>query len=232
VPLDFLPHRHVQLINPEMKHSMKFAALAALVACSIDAFAVTDPSNSFLPSFTGAHVGALELLEADVTFDAGADTFELHATTNGPIADSANAAYIFGFNRGGTANTPFVSIGEPGVSFNETVLLRSNGTGTVGTSAVASVVQGNDISATISAALLPSNGLAPADFTWALWSIDSSIAGLARNAEFLPDANIQVAAAVPEPTTNALMLAGLAAVGYAVWRRKALGRASETAVFG
>jgi len=192
--------------------------MAAMFIAATNAHAVTDPAGDFLASLTGAHSGALDILSADVTFDPTADTFLLHAETAGPIADLSSAAYVFGFNRGGTANSPFASIGEPGVSFNATAVLSANGTGKVGASAIPVTIAGYDIRAVVPASLLPSNGLDAKDYTWALWSIDSSIAGLPRNADFAPDASIQVAA-VPEPETYAMMLAGLGVLGFVARRR-------------
>jgi hypothetical protein len=202
-----------------MKHALRFLAIAATIAAATSAHAVSDASNDFLASFTGVHVGALDILSADVSFDPTANNFRLHAHTAGSIAGVTGAAYVFGFNRGGTANSPFGTIGAPGVSFNATATLRSNGTGAVGATAVPTTIAGNDIFGTVSASLLPPNGFAAKDFTWALWSIDSTIAGLPRNADFGPDANIRVAV-VPEPETYALMAAGLAMLGVVARRRR------------
>lgn len=186
-----------------------------------NANAVTDPRGDFLPTFTGSHDPALDILSANVTFDPAHSDFLLQATTAGPIAGVNGAAYVFGFNTGGTANTPFLSIGEPGVAFNATAVLKSNGTGTVGTTAVAAEILGDEISATVPASLLPSHGFADQNFTWALWSIDSNITGLARNADFAPDANIGVSA-VPEPANLALLVAGLGLLTFVGRRRSVL----------
>jgi hypothetical protein len=96
--------------------------------------------------------------------------------------------------------------------------MRANGTGAVGANAFAVSVVGDEIFGTLSASLLPSNGSTPDHYTWALWSINSTITGLPRNADFAPTANISVAV-VPEPETYALMLAGLGAVGVVARRR-------------
>ncbi len=202
-----------------MKHFLRpcFAALA-VVGLAANAYAVTDPQGDFLPSFTGNHNAALDILSADVSFDPAHDDFLLQATTAGPIAGVNGAAYVFGFDTGGTASTPFVAIGEPGVAFNATAVLKSNGTGTVGTTTVATRVVGDEIFATVPTSLLPSHGLADQDYTWALWSIDSNIAGLPRNADFAPDANIGVSA-VPEPANIALLASGLGLLGFVARRR-------------
>jgi hypothetical protein len=65
----------------------------------------------------------------------------------------------------------------------------------------------------VAASVLPSTGFEPRDFTWALWSVDTQSQGNFRNADFAPSANLQVAA-VPEPETYALMLAGFSVLGF------------------
>ena len=202
-----------------MKHLLRPLSVAlAAIGLAANAHAVTDAPGDFLSSFTGHPAAALDILSADVTFDAAHDTFLLRATTAGPIAGVNGAAYVFGFNTGGTANTPFATIGEPGVAFNATAVLKASGTGAVGTTAVATRIVGDEIFATLPASLLPSHGLADADYTWALWSIDSTIAGLPRNADFAPDANIRVSA-VPEPANLALLASGLGLIGFVARRR-------------
>jgi hypothetical protein len=194
--------------------------LIAVTTASFGAHAnaVADPQGDFLPSFSGSRNAALDLLSADVTFDASNNQFLLQASTAGQISGANGAAYVFGFDTGGKANTPFTTIGEPGVAFNETVVLKADGTGTVGTTPVYAHVVGDQIFATVSAALLPSHGFADADYTWALWSIDLNISGLPRNADFAPDANVGVSA-VPEPGNVALLAAGLGLLQFVSRRR-------------
>jgi len=201
-----------------MSHLVRTLFVAAGLAAASNAFAVADPRGDFLSSFTGQHVGALDILSADVTFDAARDAFLLHATTAGPIAGTNGAAYVFGFNLGGTTKTPFVSIGEPGVSFSSVVTLQASGTGATTGTAVSTRVSGDDIFATVPAALLPSGGVSDANATWSLWSVDTTVAGLARNADFAPDGQIRVSA-VPEPAPVALMGAGLGLLLIAARRR-------------
>lgn len=201
-----------------MHSPLRLLAAAAALGLASQAHAVTDASSDFLASFTGAKVAALDILQADVSFDALANRFLLHASTAGAIADKPGIAYVFGFHRGGTANAPFGPIGFPDVLFNATAVLRSNGTGAVGANPITATIAGNDIFGTVSASLLPGNGFAPQDYQWALWSIDTRIAGLARNADFAPHASIPVAA-VPEPETYAMLVAGLLLVG-AITRRR------------
>jgi hypothetical protein len=192
---------------------------AAGLAAAANAFAVTDASGDFLASFTGQHDAALDIVWADVAFDAAHNDFVLRARTAGPIAGT-HAAYVFGLDLGGTPKKPFASIGEPGVAFTSAITLASNGTGAVAGTAIATHVHGDEIDAIVPAALLPTIGIADTDVTWALWSIDSTVTGLARNADFAPDGDIRVSA-VPEPAPIASMLAGLGLLGFAARRRQA-----------
>jgi len=202
-----------------MKHLLRSSFVAlAVIGLTANASAATDPRGDFLHSFTGNHGAAFDILAADVTFDPAHDTFLLQATTAGPIAGVNGAAYVFGFNTGGAANTPFAAIGEPGVAFNATAVLRSNGTGTVGATSVTTRIVGDEIFATLPASLLPSNGFADQDYRWALWSIDSNVTGLPRNADFAPDASVRVSA-VPEPANLALLAAGFGLLGFVARRR-------------
>lgn len=192
-----------------------------LLAASAGAHATTDAAGDFLASFTGTPVAALDIRAADVSFDAAANSFVLHAMLDGPVAGAAGAAYVFGFDRGGAVNQPFSAIGFPDVRFNATVTLRADGTGTVGSTPVVTAIAGNHIFGVVSASLLPSNGLLPANYSWALWAIDSRISGAPRNADFAGFGNFAVATAVPEPQTLALMLAGITVLGGLARRRGA-----------
>jgi hypothetical protein len=195
----------------------KTLAVAAL-ALAANAHAVTHVSGDFQAAYTGSRDAAFDVLAADVSFNAATNEFVFSTTAAGAIAGVNGAAYVFGLNAGGTANAPFASVGLPGAVFNRTVTLRANGTAGVGATPITEQIVGNQIFTTVSASLLPSRGLAPKDYTWTVWSIDSNVAGLGRLADFAPDANINVTA-VPEPATYGMLLGGLGLLGMVARRR-------------
>ncbi len=205
-----------------MKKLLQTTLALAALALTANAHAVTDLSGDFLAGYTGSRDAAFDVLSADVSYNAGTNEFVFSTTAAGAIAGVNGAAYVFGLNAGGTANAPFTSVGLPGAVFNRTVTLRANGTAGVGATPITEQIVGNRIFTTISASLLPSNGLAFKDYTWTVWSIDSNVSGLGRLADFAPDANINVTA-VPEPATYGMLLAGLGMLGV-VARRRARGQ--------
>jgi hypothetical protein len=201
-----------------MKKLLLQAIALAGFAAAANAYAVTDAANDFLSVYTGSRDAAFDVLSADVAYNASTNEFVFRTTTAGPIAGVAGAAYVFGLDVGGSTNAPFASVGLPGVTFNSTVTLRADGTGSAGANAVSTHIVGNQIFSTVSASLLPSKGLAPKDYTWTVWSIDSRVTGLGRLADFAPNANITVSA-VPEADTYAMLLAGLGMLGMVARRR-------------
>jgi hypothetical protein len=151
---------------------------------------------------------------------------------SGNIGGSANALYVWGVNRGaGTAG--FAANGFDGVRFDRVVLVRPDGTGAVGASALpagAITISGKTISAVVSGSLLPSTGFGKLDYTWNLWPRDISFAGFAAIADFAPDNSnfTSTAGVVPEPTALALWGAGLGVLGWrAVRSRRQASRASS-----
>ncbi|WP_229260324.1 PEP-CTERM sorting domain-containing protein [Duganella alba] len=201
-----------------MKKLLLKALTVAGLAAAANAHAVTDVTGDFLSVYTGSQNAAFDVLSADVAYNPGTNAFTFRTTTAGPIAGVAGAAYVFGLDVGGSNNAPFASVGLPGVTFNSTVILRSDGTGVAGANAVTTHIVGNEIFSTVSASLLPSKGLAFKDYTWTVWSIDSNVSGLGRLADFAPNANITVSA-VPEADTYAMLAAGLGMLGMVARRR-------------
>jgi hypothetical protein len=203
------------------------AALAPLSSHAIDG--ITDRVGDLLPTFAGnAGMTDLDVVSASVFYDALTDQFRLVSTMSGPIGLTAQALYVWGVNRGaGVAS--FAPNGIDGVRFDRTVQVRPDGTGTVaGTPLPAGSVSitGNTITAVVSGALLPNNGFAnKLDYTWNLWPRNTAFAGFAAISDFAPDnANFTstpgTVAAIPEPGTVAMMLAGLGVMGAVARRRR------------
>lgn len=204
---------------------------AALVTACGAAQAVTDPTNDFIPSYGGSHDGDLDVVSSVVTYDAGSDTFNFSATLAAPVGTTASAFYVWGVDRGqGTQrfNTGPTPIGA-GVSFDSVVIFRLDGSATVallagpagGGSLPGDVTfSGNTLSGDIAGSLLPSLGLAKADYTWNLWPRDGSVAGNAAISDFAPDASNAAVTSVPEPAGIALTGAGLGLLALGSRRRR------------
>ena len=198
-------------------------ALLGLPLASHALVGITDTQGDFIATFAGSSASTdLDVLSATVTYNGGTDLFTLTATLDGNIGSTATGLYVWGVNRGaGTAG--FAGIGINGVRFDRVILLRPDGTGTVagaGALPIGSVtISGKTITATVSGSLLPSTGFAnKIDYTWNLWPRDTAFAGTAAISDFAPNNANFTATPVPEPSTAALGMLGLA--GLLAWRRR------------
>ncbi|MBC7733977.1 MAG: PEP-CTERM sorting domain-containing protein [Bacteriovorax sp.] len=204
------------------------ALLAAALAVSAGtAFAgISDPVNDFLPSYTGAHHGDLDVVSSFVNYNPGTDTFFFSGTMDAAIGTTASAFYVWGVDRGkGAARFGALA---PGVLFDSVVIFRLDGTATVnrfngsnnlpsGTATFA----GNTIQGNISGALLTSTGFDKTAYTWNLWPRDGSQSGNAAISDFAPDNSNAAVTVVPEPSTVALLVLGLGAMGLVTRSRRA-----------
>lgn len=203
------------------------AALSASPALGLAFSGITDTPGDFLSTFAGSASSTdLDVISATVLYDAGADLFQLTSTMSGAIGSTTTGFYVWGVNRGaGTAG--FAANGIDGVRFDRVVILRPDGTGSIGGGgnlAPGSVtISGNTITGVVSGALLASTGFDKLDYTWNLWPRDGAFSGFAAISDFAPDnANFTTTPGlVPEPESIALLLAGLALTGATVRRRKA-----------
>ena len=207
--------------------------LILATAASTPALAVSDPVNDFLATYTGAHDPGLDIISAGASFDG--TSFSLDAITKGPIG-LPGSLYAFGINRG--AGTARLALGSPpiggSVLWDAVAILFPNGTARVVTFPAAGAptittlpgivtVAGNKISASFAASLLPSRGFAsPADYSFTLWSrLRVNPIADGTNAEVADFAPIgRASAAVPEPSSWAMMLGGFGAVGWGLRHRR------------
>lgn len=199
--------------------SLGLAALLGLSGWSPASHAATsisDPLGDFLSTFAGSTASAdLDVLSASVFYNPGADLFTLVATMAGDIGSTSTGFYVWGVNRGaGVAS--FAANGITGVRFDRVILLRPDGSGSIGGVALPSgsvSISGHTITGVVSGSLLESTGFAKQDYTWNLWPRDGAFSGFAAISDFAPDNANFTATPVPEPASAALWLAGLGVVG-------------------
>ena len=160
-------------------HLTRLAAAFLLFACAIShtavAGSITDPANDFLSTFTGTPDPSLDVLSFSTTFDG--TTFHIAATENGDIASFPTGRFVIGFNRG-AATSNFSSLGLPDIVFNLVITLTSKGiaggrdlvTNTpITLPAGSATILGSTFKIDVPAALLPTQGLPPAQYGVNLW---------------------------------------------------------------
>jgi hypothetical protein len=153
-------------------------ALAALslfliTAAPGSAAAVSDPPNDFLSTFSGPHNGDLDVLSANATINGS--NVDFTATLNGTVGETPGAVYVFGVNRG--MGTPkFASIGEGGVTFDSTFVIKTAGASVVNdlisktTTTISDVtLSGSTISGVVPISALPSEGFSSNNYQFNLW---------------------------------------------------------------
>lgn len=204
----------------------KFAAVALLglplASHALDG--ISDPKGDFLATFAGSAASTdLDVLSASVFYNAATDLFTLTATMDGNIGTTATGFYVWGVNRGAGVASFGSSLGLNGVRFDRVVILRPDGTGSVGGAGAlptgSVTITGKTITGVISGSLLPSTGFTnKLDYTFNLWPRDGAFSGTAAISDFAPNNANFTATPVPEPSTAALGALGLAAL--LVWRRR------------
>ena len=192
-------------------------AVLALAAGPAMATTVVDATGDFLPSFAGPEDADLDVTSFSVDFDDATDTFMLGATFAGDVDATRAGLYVIGVNTGTGTIRPFAGIGAPNVIFNQALLIQKTGMGVVSGHPFTATITGNTLAVLIPLSFLPTTGFTPGHYGFNIWPRT----GLGNNnqiSDFAPD-NATLAA-VPEPATWALMIAGFGFAGGVLRRRR------------
>lgn len=210
---------------------MKRALIAlAAMSCAGIAHGATDPAGDFLATFAGAPSPDLDFTSAEARFDGV--NFNLSLGLAGPATGSPNVLHIWGINRGaGTARLNALSDPDldPTVRWDALAVLLGDGTlrvvtfpqagpPTITPIAGGAVINGAAITTAVPLALLPTRGFAPTSYTFQLWSrlrVNPALDG--TNAE-IADFGPRLFAAVPEPSSWAVLVVGFGLIGAAIRR--------------
>lgn len=188
------------------RHHLTLVALAAAAfTAPVHAAQAIDAAGDFLPTYAGPKDADLDVRFADVVIDPKAGTVTFIGTLAGPIDKGSGKFYVFGIDRGrGDVGRDLVFQGPLGgepkigkdVRWDAAVGLLANGQavffdalhpGVVPLPDVAVHINGNEISATVPLALLPSQGAHVKDYTFNFWPRSQVSLANTTVADFAPD---------------------------------------------
>jgi hypothetical protein len=189
------------------RHGVKLLALAAAAALAPPAHTAPaiDAQGDFLATYTGPRDADLDVRFANVVIDPKAGTVTFSGILAGSIDKASGKFYVFGIDRGrGDVGRDLVFRGplggEPkigsGVRWDAAIGLLANGQavffdalnpGVVPLPDVTVRIAGNEISATVPLALLPSQGASLKDYTFNLWPRSQVSLANTTVADFAPD---------------------------------------------
>ncbi len=198
------------------------ATAIAFAATPVSATEVMDATGDFLTSYTGPQLADLDVTRFSVSYDAVNAQFLLGASMAGTIVPGTAGFYVIGVNTGTGTIRPFASIGQGNVIFNQAIVINKDGTGRVGATTLnpANIsIMGDSLMARIDAGLLPTTGFAFDRYGFNLWP-RVGFTGNADISDFAPEN--AVLSSVPEPTSWALMIAGIGVTGAGLRRRRSV----------
>jgi hypothetical protein len=203
------------------KHLLLGAAATILFTGAAQATSIPDPTNDFLPTYTGPHQADLDVTSLSVTFNSMTDNFLIQSTMAGTINAALPGFYVLGINTGTGVAAPFGPIGAPNVKFNQAITIQKDGTAKLGAVDLAPgsvTIGGNALSLVVPLSLLPTTGFDPEHYSFNIWPRSGTVGGLATISDFAPN-NSDLSAA-PEPASWAMMLGGFGLMGAAMRRRR------------
>jgi hypothetical protein len=179
--------------------------MAGIASAHASAAPLIDAPGDFLPSYVGPKDADLDVRFADAVIDPKAGTITFSGTVAGPIDKTSGKLYVFGVDRGrGEVGRDLVFRGpiggEPkigsGVRWDIAIGLTATGQavlfdalnpGIVPLPDVVVTVTGNQISATLPLALLPSQGFKLREYAFNFWPRSEVSLANSVLSDFAPD---------------------------------------------
>jgi len=206
--------------------------LAAIgLAGPVSAACTPDPQGDFLATYTGPHVGEVDIRCIDVRLQAG--VFKITVKADDIIGGSGKSYFVLGINRGaGIPRLQFIGAPpplRPDLNFDAILLAYTNGPPDLSVLPPPNFVSlpgavsisGDTLTAWLPLSYLPSTGFTPENYEFTVWT-DYQVTGQIGDANnnYIPDFSSTIHPSVPEPASWAMMLGGFGAIGGAMRSRR------------